>query len=183
MKHRIAFLLAFSLLIFGFSGCKKVKEALQFDIGFTTKVYEFTLPAVPLGVSATVDVPVQINLDSILNANGVSLDKVKKIHLDKIELMQENATEENNLEVISHLAISMSSDAKPEFVEMARLDDNVLPMADPAKLIVPGNKDLNLKPYFQTQQFIYRISAGLREPTTEEKQCTVWTRYIVTVGG
>lgn len=175
--------MAGALLLFTFSGCKKVKEALQVDIGFTTTMLEFTLPAVPVGASATLDVPAQINLDSVLQANNFSMDKVRKVRLDFIEIHQENGNSTNNLEVISHVRIAIASDTKPEFVEMARLDDNTLPMADPARLVIPGNPDLNLKDYFTTHQFTYRISAGLREPTTEEKECTVSARYIVTVGG
>lgn len=172
-----------ALLLCSVYSCKKIKNALQVDIGFTTKMIEFTIPAVPLGGSATVDMPIEINLDSVLSANGFSLDKVRKVRLDNIELIQENGSSTNNLEVISHVRIAMASDTKPEFVEVAKLDDNTLPMADPMKLTLPGNPDLDLKDYFQTHQFTYRITAGLREPTLEEKECVVRTRYVVSVGG
>lgn len=181
MKKYLCLLLAIAGLTF--SGCKKIKKALQLDIGFSTKVIDFTLPAVPVSGDLTVDVPVEINLDSVLSANGVSMDKVRKIRLDRIDLDQQNGTSLNNLEAISHIQLAMASDARPEFVTVANLEDNTLPMADPFHLEIPGNPDLDLKPYFHTHQFTYRITAGLRHPTTEEKECTVRTRYIITVGG
>lgn len=176
-------LLSGTMLLLLSLGCKKVKEALQVDIGFTTKVLEFTMPAIPIAGSATYDVPAEIQIDSFLQANNFSMDQVRKISLEKIELIQDNGSSTNNLEPISHVRVEMASAAKPDFVEIAKLDDNTLPMADPFKLVIPGNTDLDLKPYFSTHQFTYRVSVGLREATSEEKECTILTRYIVTVGG
>jgi|GEM_PF-2727857 len=183
MKKSILFTIALAGFSLSFTSCKKIKEALNLEIGMNAGTIEFTLPEAPSGGNIGAEMASDMNIDSLLSANGTSSSKLQAARLDKIDLYLDNGDSLNNFEALAGIRVELATDTNPVFTEIAALEDNPLPMADPYHLQVPVKPGVDLKPYFSAHQFRYRISAGLRHGTTKELDCRAKCRYIVTVGG
>ncbi|HWL00412.1 MAG TPA: hypothetical protein VNQ55_10710 [Parapedobacter sp.] len=174
------------ILIFatGFlTSCKKIKETLKADFDYEAEAITVTMPAVPIaGNGFEVTHEVAMDLDAIIRENAplVSANNVREINLTGITIEVADADEDNNLQNLETIRVSVGADGLEDKV-IAEIADN--PDVYKTSLSLPATDGaVDLKPYIMKKKFDYTLNVKPRRGTTKSLTVTVKTFFTFVVG-
>ncbi|WP_256013054.1 hypothetical protein [Desertivirga xinjiangensis] len=182
MRKNLLLTSVFGLLLFTFSACDKVKDALEKDVNIPTTV-NFTINQLGVGAAETIgEFEVKYNLDSAVKANAPSLsaDNVKSIKLKsfKIELIDENA--DNNFQAFKSIYASVSAQGL-DTREVIRISD-FNPANPTYSLTIPvTGGGIELKDYL-SKKIKYSIKGETRKTFTGPIRARAKAEYEFTIG-
>jgi len=174
------------ILIFtaGFlTACKKIKENLKADFDYEAEAITLTIPAVPIvGEGIEVTKEVAMDLDAIIQRNAplVSANNVRAINLTGITVELADADEDNNLQNLETIRVTVNADGVGGKV-IAEIADN--PDVYETSLSIPVTDGaVDLKPYIMQKKFDYALNVEPRRGTTKSLSVTIKTFYTFVVG-
>ena len=174
------------ILIFatGFlTSCKKIKENLKADFNYEAEAITMTIPAVPVaGHDFEVTKEIAMDLDAIIRQNAplVSANNVREINLTGITVELADADEDNNLQNLETIRVTVGADDVGDKV-IAEIADN--PDAYKTSLSIPVTDGaVDLKPYIMKKKFDYTLNVKPRRGTTKSLTVTIKTFYTFVVG-
>ena len=85
----------------------------------------------------------------------------------------------DNLGAFSACEVGLSSSAKPDYTVIAGITSN--PDQNQVTLDIPVN-NIELKDYFSSTSFTYKLSATIRRATTTTLTCKATIKFDVTAG-
>ncbi|XZF12913.1 hypothetical protein ACTHGU_14090 [Chitinophagaceae bacterium MMS25-I14] len=165
-----------------FQGCNKLKDAVKADVTLTSDM-TFDIPVIPSPGSASLATQgIYMNVDSTIRAanSQLSADNIKSVKLKSFRLEMQNGDNGNNFANLSACTVAFNSTAKSDFVTLAEITDN--PDVTAYTLDLPVNSSVDLKDYFNSSYFTYRLSATARRATTKELTVKATIQYTVTAG-
>jgi hypothetical protein len=171
--------LALSTLI---HSCNKVKDAIRINVPTQTVSADFTIQPVPVGTQAVAIFQFGVNLDSLIKiqSKDLGINNIKSAKIKSVSLTLTNATATDNFGSFSACEIGLSSSAKPEYTVVAGIASNADANVNP--LEIPVTQDLELKDYFNSTSFTYRLSATARRATTTELKGRATIKFDVVAG-
>src|SRR5690606_8003047 len=119
------------------TSCKKIKENLKADFDYEAEAITVTIPAVPIaGEGFEVTKEVAMDLDAIIRNNAplVSANNVREINLTGITIEVAGADEDNNLQNLETIRVTVGADDVGDKV-IAEIADN--PDAYKTSLSIP----------------------------------------------
>jgi hypothetical protein len=171
-------ILALSTLL---HSCNKVKDAIRFNIPTQTVTADFSIAQLPVGTQQATVFQFGVNLDSLIKiqSSDLGLNNVKGAKIKSVSLALTNATQANNFAAFSACEVGLSSSSKPEYTIVAGQPSNPDQYATTIDIPV---KDLELKDYFNSTSFTYKLSATTRRATTITLTGKATIKFDVTVG-
>ncbi len=135
--------------------CDKVKEAAEFDVKQDLPTMKFDLDSASTKeVRVLYENSFDINLDSILEANGIDKGKIKNGKFEEIRVSIDNPTAEMNLGFVSSLEFKVSENANFEGAETLAEAKDIDPDATE---IIFKMTDKTMDKYLEMSKFYFRL--------------------------
>jgi hypothetical protein len=161
--------------------CDKVKDAISINIPTQTVTADFYITPQQVGTQQVATFQYGINLDSLIKHENTSLGigNIKSAKIKSVSLTLTNASGTDNFGAFSACEVGLSSSAKPDYTVIAGLTNNA--DANQTSLDIPVN-NVELKDYFSSTSFTYKLSATTRRATTTTLQGKATIKFDVTAG-
>ena len=161
--------------------CDKVKDAISINIPTQTVTADFYITPQPVGTQQVATFQYGINLDSLIKHENTSvgIGNIKSAKIKSVSLTLTNASGTDNFGAFSACEVGLSSSAKPDYTVIAGIASN--PDANQITLDIPVN-DIELKEYFNSTSFTYKLSATTRRTTANTLQGKATIKFDVTAG-
>jgi hypothetical protein len=161
--------------------CNKVKDAISINIPTQTVTADFYITPQQVGTQQVAVFQYGINLDSLIKHENSSLGigNIKSAKIKSVVLNLTNSTQTDNFGAFSSCEVGLSSNAIPEYKVVAGLASN--PDQTAATLDIPVNS-VELKDYFNSSAFYFKLSATTRRATTTTLQGKATIKFDVTAG-
>jgi len=161
--------------------CDKVKDAISINVPTQTVNADFYIAAQQQGAQAVVSLPVGLNLDSLIKIQNSSLGigNIKSAKIKSISLAFSNTTATDHIGSFSACEVSLASSAKPDYTVIAGTTS--IADANVASFDIPV-KDVDLKEYFNSTSFTYKLSATVRRATTTELKGKATIKFDIVAG-
>lgn len=162
--------------------CDKVKDAIRINIPTQTVNADFEIQKVAAGTAQVASFQWGFNLDSVIKKSNpdLGIGNIKKAKIKSIVLKLNNATQENSWAAFSSCEAGFSSNLNPNnYITFAKVDSN--PDNYATSLNIPV-VDVDLKDYFGTSVFYYKLTATARRATTATLNGTATIQFDVEVG-
>ena len=165
------------------TSCQKIKENLKADFDYEAEPITVTIPPVPIaGEGFELTKEVAMDLDAIIRQNAplVSANNVREINLTGITIEVADADEDNNLQNLETIRMTVGADGVEEQV-IAEIANH--PDVYETSLSIPVTDGaVDLKPYIMKKKFDYTLHIKPRRGTTKSLTVTVKTFYTFVVG-
>lgn len=163
------------------TSCDKIKDAITINVPLQTADVKFSITPQPVGTQTLTDFQFGINIDSVLKKENASIgvSNIKKVKVKSITLTLSNATQSDNFGAISACEAGLASNAIPSYTVFAALTSNADAYA--TTLTIPV-KDVDLKEYFGSTVFYYRLSGTMRRATTTTLNGTATIQFDIEAG-
>ena len=159
----------------GLVSCETIEKDLDIPLGINNAI---TIPVIDsVGTFTLEETPIDINIDSVLSANGASRSNIKSLKLTSITVSAINANDTVNLGVFKDFVFSAAI-GTGAFEEIAAVKDNPDANTD---VTVSGNSGLDLMPYFDGDGKV-KVIATNRKALTSELQVNLKYDYNLAVG-
>ncbi|MFL5743069.1 MAG: hypothetical protein ACJ751_00275 [Niastella sp.] len=161
--------------------CDKVKDAISINIPTQTVTADFYITPQQVGTQQVATFQYGINLDSLIKHENTSLGigNIKSAKIKSVVLNLTNAGGPDNLGAFSACEVGLSSSAKPDYTVIAGIANN--PDQNQVTLDIPVN-NIELKDYFSSTSFTYKLSATTRRATTTTLTGKATIKFDVTAG-
>jgi len=161
--------------------CDKVKDAISINIPTQTVTADFSINPVQSGTQGITTFQYGVNLDSLIKHENTSLGigNIKSAKIKSVTLTLTNAAGTNNFGAFSACEVGLSSSAKPDYTVIAGIASN--PDNNQVTLDIPVNA-VELKDYFNSTSFTYKLSATARRATTVTLTGKATIKFDVTAG-
>ena len=180
MFRSLGFVALFALSTF-LPSCDKVKDLITVNVAMQTADVKFSITPQAVGTQQLSIFQFGVNIDSVLKKENSSLStsNIKKVKVKSITLTLSNATQNDNFGAISACEAGLASNSIPSYTVFAGLTSN--PDAYATTLSIPV-KDVDLKDYFNSTTFYYRLSGTMRRATTTTLNGTATIQFDVEAG-
>jgi len=161
--------------------CNKIKDAISINIPDQTVTADFYITPQQVGTQQVATFQYGVNLDSLIKHENTSLGigNIKSAKIKSVVLTLTNASGSDNFGAFSACEVGLSSSAKPDYTVIAGLTNN--PDANQTSLDITVN-NVELKDYFNSTYFTYKLSATTRRATTTTLQGKATIKFGVTAG-
>ena len=151
----ISFIAIFISAMLFTQSCEKVKEAAEFDVKKDLPTMHFDLDSASTKEEVVLyENSFDINLDSILNANGIDAGKIKAGKFEEIIVSIDNPTPEMTLGFISSLDFKVSETEGFEKSETLAEAKDI--SADATKIVFKVT-DKTMDKYLERSKFYFRL--------------------------
>lgn len=164
-----------------FTSCDKVKDLITVNVPLQTADVKFTIDPQPVGTQTLSIFQFGVNIDSVLKKENSSLgtSNIKKVKVKSITLTLSNATQNDNFGALSACEAGLASNSISSYTAFAALTSN--PDAYATTLTIPV-KDVDLKDYFNSTIFYYRLTGTTRRATTTKLNGTATIQFDIEAG-
>jgi hypothetical protein len=161
--------------------CDKVKDAITINVPLQTADVQFSITPVNAGTGTLTVFQFGVNIDSVLKKenSSIGIGNIKKAKIKSITLALSNATQADNFGAFSSCEAGLASNAKPDYTTFASLTAN--PDTYAATLSIPVN-DVDLKDYFGSTIFYYKLTGTARRATTSTLTGTATVKFDIEAG-
>ena len=161
--------------------CDKVKDAITINVPLQTADVQFAITPVNAGTGTMTMFQFGVNIDSVLKKenSSIGIGNIKKAKVKSITLTLSNATQDDNFGAFSACEAGLASNAKPEYTTFAALTAN--PDTYATTLSIPVN-DVDLKDYFGSTVFYYKLTGTARRATTTTLNGTATIKFDIEAG-
>jgi hypothetical protein len=177
--------LALITSVFMLSSCEKLKNLASVNLNLSNTNGEFSIPII--STSGSIDITTEniyMNIDSMIQAEdaAVHAKHIKEVRITGCRLELIDGDRDNNFSAIQSCKMELASNASPDFITIAEIQDN--PDVEKYNLELPiSNPDLELKKYFtSSNQFSYKVHATTRKPTTKPLNGKIVVSYKIKAG-
>lgn len=171
------------MTLFTMSSCKKVKQLANVDISLTAADINLTIPQINATGSSTLsEVNVPLNVDSIIKANNAefAMKNIKSVKMKSCTITMLDGDAANNFSALESAEVLFASNAVPTLTTIATISGN--PDVESYTITVPVNTSVDLKNYFNTSSYTYRLTGNARKTTSKPIQCKATIKYTLNVG-
>jgi len=161
--------------------CDKVKDAISINIPTQTVTADFYITPQQVGTQQVASFEYGINLDSLIKHENTSLGigNIKSAKIKSVSLTLTNASGSDNFGAFSACEVGLSSSAVATYKVVAGIASN--PDNNQTTLDIPVN-DIELKDYFSSTSFTYKLSATIRRATTTTLTGKATIKFDVSAG-
>lgn len=155
---------------------------ISFNLPLQTVDVKFTLPPLEEGQAEAADLDVYLNVDSLIKeeASNMSAENIRSVKIQSMVLTVENFTTEDHFGALTSCSAGLASELKPDFINVAELTNN--PETYATSLSLPVKADTELKDYFASKKFTYRVTATSRRATTTTLNCKATIKLKAEIG-
>lgn len=182
MNIRTTITSGIGLIFFLLSSCDKVKEAIRVNVPVTMNVDMIIPPVSETGSNIVLkETTTEINIDQLIkDANSeLGAENIRSVSVESVSLSinEDSQFDPDNLTALHSASIALSSGVKAEWEKIAEVNDP----ADPYQTDIPVIA-ADLKPYFNTDAFNYRLEIVASRQTTHELHATARIKFIIKAG-
>ncbi len=177
MKKNVLFFgLFLSIISLGIVSCDKVADLVAFDIEKSMPDQHFDVDSSTTAAKGAeiklYESYFDINLDSILDANGIDKGKISNATFKQISIAIENPTPEMELGFVNSISIKLY-DNKDYNDGKTIATASGIKTGDQSVIFNVNNESLD--PYFENSKFYYRIYGVLEYPISVNKMPLVFS--------
>lgn len=165
------------------TSCNKVKDLISINVTAQSADVDFTIQPSNAGAGVLSQFNTSLYIDSLIKeqaGKSYGLINIKSVKLESCVLTITNSDDANSFGNVSACSAEMSSNTNTTMVGIAELTSN--PETVTSTLNLPVNTTLDLKPYFSSTSFSYKLSGTLRKATTKALTCKATIKYKIEIG-